>query len=287
MAAIGKQNALRVTKDTPQGLYLDGGEHGEILLPNRYVPRNATTGSTVEVFIYRDSEDRLTATTETPLAMVGDFAVLRVVSVHRQVGAFLDWGLAKDLLLPFREQDQPMTEGDSVLVLVALDPKTDRVYATTRFAKHLGAKPASYTPGQPVDVIITRGTPLGYVAIVERAHLGLLYHSNLGSTLEIGQKMRAYVDTVRADGKIDLKPDPSGHGRVTTIADKILDALNASGGSLDLDDDSAPEAIRAAFGCSKKAFKQALGTLFKKRLIRFTTPGIRLSGNHGHPKARI
>lgn len=279
MAAIGKQNTLHVTRDTPQGLYLDGGELGEILLPNRYVPRGAVTGGTIEVFVFRDSEDRLTATTEVPLAMVGDFAVLRVVSVNRQVGAFLDWGLPKDLLLPFGEQDQPVSEGDPVLVYVDLDPKTDRIYATMKLGRHLGGAPPAYAMGQPVDIIIARATPLGYVALVERAHLGLLYHSNLGSTLEIGHKMRAYVGAIRADGKIDLKPDASGYGRVITITDRILDALRANGGRLDLDDDSAPAAIRAELGCSKKAFKQALGALFKKRIIDFTRPGIRLLGN--------
>ncbi|MCC6353209.1 MAG: GntR family transcriptional regulator [Verrucomicrobiae bacterium] len=278
MADIGKRNTLRIVRDTPQGLYLDGGAHGEILLPNRYIPRDAAPGQSIDVFIYRDSEDRLTATTETPLAMVGDFAALRVVAVHRSVGAFLDWGLPKDLLLPFAEQDRPLAAGDLVVVAIALDPRSDRIYATTRLSKHVQRTPPNHEPGQPVDAIVARETPLGYVAIVDRSHLGLLYRANLGSPLAIGQQLRAYVDAVRDDGKIDLKADPSGYARVGSLADKILDALATQGGRLNLDDASDPADIRATFGCSKKAFKQALGALLKKRAIEFTAPGIRLAG---------
>jgi len=287
VANIGKWNTLRVTRETMQGFYLDADEQGEVLLPNRYVPADAKTGDSIDVFVHRDSEDRLVATTDKPLAEVGEFAALRVLNVDRQIGAFLDWGLPKDLLLPFREQVYPVTTGDMVVVYVALDPKTDRIYATTRLERHVHADPPPYSPGQPVDIIVARETPLGYIALVERSHLGLLYHSNLGSPLKIGQSMKSYVDAIRGDGKIDLKADASGYRRVITIADAVLDALKANGGRLDLDDDSSPTAIRAALGCSKKAFKQAVGALFRKRAIRFTKPGIQLTGDAADSDPRV
>lgn len=278
MAEIGQWNSLRITRETMHGYYLDGGDHGEILLPNRYVPPEATKGDAIRVFVYRDSEDRPVATTQAPLATVGEFAVLRVVSVNPHVGAFLDWGIPKDLLLPYREQATPIREGDHAVVYIDLDRKTDRIYATTRIERHLSHEPPAYAPGQCVDVIIARETPLGYLALIQQAHIGLIYHSNLGTSLAIGHKMSAYVGEIRPDGKIDLKPDPSGYQRIRSVADQILDALRTHDGRLDLDDDSPPDVIRARFGCSKKAFKQALGALFKKRAIEFIHPGIRLVG---------
>jgi len=275
MAAIGEWNALEIVRGTAHGFYLDGAEHGDILLPNKYVPPGAAIGDIVRVFVYRDSEDLPIATTETPAATVGQFAVLRVVSVNPQVGAFLDWGIPKDLLLPFAEQVAPVRTGDRAAIYVDLDQKTDRIYATTKLERHLSHEPPAYEPGQAVDVVIARETPLGYVALVENAHLGLLYRSNLGVPLPIGHGMKAYVETVRSDGKIDLRADPAGYQRIGTLTDKIMAALETGGGCLALDDDSPPTEIRATFGCSKKAFKQALGALFRKRAIEFTKHGIR------------
>ena len=177
MAVIGKTNSLRVVREAPQGLYLDGESLGEILLPGSYIPRGTVPGDTLEVFVYRDSEDRLVATTEVPLTSVGEFALLRVAGVNRTIGAFLDWGLPKDLLLPFREMEAPVVEGEWIVVFVHLDPRTDRIYATTRLARHLSPEAPAYTVGQPVEVIVVRETPLGYIALVEQAHLGLLYRS--------------------------------------------------------------------------------------------------------------
>ena len=276
MVQIGKRNLLPVIRESPSGLFLDGGELGEILLPKRYIPSKLVPKEPLDVFIYRDSEDRLVATTETPLAMVGDFADLQVVSVNRQIGAFLDWGLAKDLLLPFREQDYPLRVGQRVVVCVYLDPQTDRIVATTRLKRHLSAAPPDYRSGQPVNLVITGRTPLGYNAIVENAHRGLLYHNNLSSPLTIGEKLRGFVRTVRPNGQIDLSLDASGYKRVASLSDQILAALERSGGELDFDDASSPEAIRGVFGVSKKAFKQALGKLYKDRRIAFQNPGIAL-----------
>jgi len=279
MAVIGKRNILSIVRASAPGLYLDGGELGEILLPGRYIPRDLAPKDKLDVFVYRDSEDRLVATTETPHAMVGEFAYLKVISVNRQIGAFLDWGLAKDLLLPFREQDIPVRAGQRVVVCVCLDVKTDRILATTRLNRHLNRETPAYRNGQPVNFLITGKTPLGYNAIVENAHRGLLYHDNLAAPLEAGQKLKGFVRTVRPGGKIDLSLDASGYKRVAALTDQIVQALERSGGHLNFDDDSSPEAIRQKFGVSKKAFKQALGKLYKARRIRFQNPGIELLDN--------
>jgi len=276
MAIIGKRNRLSVVRAAPPGLYLDGGVLGEILLPGRYIPANLKPKDPLDVFVYRDSEDRLVATTETPLAMVGEFAFLRVVSVHQNIGAFLDWGLAKDLLLPFREQKFPLRAGDWAIVYVCLDERTNRILATMRLSRHLSRDTPAYRDGQPVNLLIIGRTPLGYNAIVENAHRGLLYHDNLAAPLAAGQKLRGFVRAVRAGGKIDLRLDASGYKRVAALTDQIVQALESNAGRLAFDDDSSPEAIRQQFGVSKNAFKQALGRLYKRRRIRFLKPGIQL-----------
>jgi len=276
MAFIGKINRLRLVRHAPPGAYLDGGEQGEILLPGRYVPNRATPGDELEVFVYRDSEDRLVATTETPLATVGDFACLKVLSINPQIGAFLDWGLSKDLLLPFREQVAPLCPGQRVVVYVYLDPTTNRIVATARLKRHLARTHPPYRPGQPVNLVIVDRTPLGYNALVEREHLGLLLTNNIVSSLETGQQLKGFVCAVHATGKIDLSLDAAGYQRVAPLADQIVEALKQNGGRLAFDDDSSPESIRATFGVSKKAFKQAIGGLYKARRIRFLNPGIEL-----------
>ncbi len=274
MAQIGKRNSLTVVSSTPQGIYLDGGDHGEILLPNRYIPKGTSLDEVLEVFIYRDSEDRVIATTEQPYVEVGSFATLRVVSINRRVGAFLDWGLPKDLLLPFREQVDPVDPGQDVVVYVMVDEKTDRIVATTRLRRHLSQKKAPYAPGKQVSLLIVNRTPLGYNAIVEGTHLGLLYQSNIGAALQPGQKVNGFVTAVYPDGKVDLSLDASGYQRVAPLTDRILEKLKEAGGKLPYDDDSAPEEIRRVFDTSKKAFKQALGALYRQRRLRFSQPGI-------------
>jgi predicted RNA-binding protein (virulence factor B family) len=274
MAVLGQLNTLTVSHGTAHGAYLDGGEHGAILMPTRYVPSGTQIGDTLEAFIYRDSEDRLVATTEKPLAMVGQFAALRVVSVNRQIGAFLDWGLPKDLLLPFREQEAPLRPGDLVVVYLLVDPKTDRIIASARLSRHLDRTTPVYKPGQPVNLLITRETPLGYNALVEGRHLGLLHTPPQAAPLQPGQSMAGFVAAIRPGGKIDLSLDASGYQRVAPLTEQILARLEKQGGQLPFDDDSPPEAIREAFGVSKKAFKQALGALWRKRQIEFTHPGV-------------
>lgn len=274
MADLGRLNQLTVLYSTPQGIYLGGGDHGEILLPNRYVPRGTQLDDVLEVFVYRDSEDRLVATTDKPFVMVGESGPMKVVSVNRNVGAFLDWGLPKDLLLPFRQQAEQVYVGDTVIAHVMVDEKTDRIIATTKLNKHISKQPAAFRPGQPVALVILAETPLGYNALVEGTHQGLLYHSNVGASLQIGQKLKGFVSAVRPGGKLDLSLDARGYQRVASLTDQILQALQANDGHLPFDDDSSPEEIRKNFDCSKKAFKQALGALFRQRHIRFTPPGI-------------
>lgn len=273
MPTIGRRSTLKILRAATPGLYLDAGPLGEILLPRRYIP--AAPADEVDVFIYRDSEDRLVATTEAPLAMAGEFACLRVQSLRPSIGAFLDWGLSKDLLLPRREQVTFPREGALVIVYVHVDEKSDRIVASERIDRWLDRTPPPYTPEQAVRILVARETPLGYSAIIENAHTGLLYRSDLADPLRIGEQLTGYVRTLRPDGKIDLALDRKGFARVRPVADQILEALEAAGGFLPLSDNSAPAAIREALGVSKKAFKQAVGILYKKKQIVLADDGIR------------
>lgn len=276
MAIIGQHNRLRVLREAQQGLYLDAGELGEVLLPRRYIPEGTNPGDILKVFLYRDSEDRLVASTETPHAVVGDFALLRVMDVDRQIGAFLDWGLPKDLLLPIREQQKPVAPGQWIVVHILLDRQTGRIIASARLNRFLNRTEPLYDDGQPVNLLIAEETELGFKAIVENAHWGLLYRSDLHVPIGIGERLKGYIRTIREDGKIDLSLDPSGYSRIAPLTKQIIDALKANDGYLNLDDESSPDEIRAAFNVSKKAFKQALGALFRERKIQFMEQGIQL-----------
>ena len=198
MIQTGRRNKLRIVRETAIGAFLDGDDAGEILLPRRYIPRGGFAGDEADVFIYRDSEDRLIATTETPLAEVGGFAALQVVGFTSGVGAFLDWGLAKDLLLPLRGMRHPVHPGERVVVLIYLDESTDRVVATTKFMRHLDLTPANYAGGQCVDLLIESETPLGWNAIIENQHLGLLYRNEAGAAPRVGDRLKGYVSLDRA-----------------------------------------------------------------------------------------
>jgi predicted RNA-binding protein (virulence factor B family) len=276
MATLGRRNNLTVTREGPPGFFLDGGPLGEILLPGRYIPPGSGPGDSLDVFIYRDSEDRLVASTETPVGMVGEFAFLRVVSVKPSIGAFLDWGLSKDLLLPRREQVSFAREHERIVVHIFLDEKSDRIVASERLDRWIDRVPAAYVDEQPVKFLIARETPLGYSAIVENLHWGLLYKSDLSGPLRIGDVLNGFVRSVRTDGKLDLALDRSGFARIKPLTGQILEALAAAGGTLPLHDRSTPEEIRSAFGVSKKAFKQAIGILFRERQIALDPDAIRL-----------
>ena len=278
MALIGKRNLLPIVRGAPPGFYLDGGTHGEILLPGRLIPPGATPGGTIDVFVYRDSEDRLVATPQKPLAMVGQFAMLRVVSINPRIGVFLDWGMDKDLLLPMREMLGPVTEGEHVFVQVMLDERTDRLIATARLNRRLSLPPeGTYHEGDTVSLIVMSRSPLGYNMIVNDAHRGLLYHTDVAGPLEIGTRVEGYVRSIRPDGKLDLAMGRAGYRRIAPLTEQIMEALNAAkGGRLPYHDNSPPEQIREFFGVSKKAFKQAIGALFRDRRIYIDPEGIRL-----------
>ena len=288
MAVIGKVNTLSIIRESEPGLYLDGGALGEILFPKRYIPRDLKQGDQITAFVYRDSEDRLVATTEKPYATVGEFAHLEVASVNNNVGAFLKWGLLKDLLLPFREQEGVIRVGYKVVVAILLDPKTDRLVASMKLRRHFSKLPPPYQSGQAVNFMITDMTRLGYKAIVENAHEGLLFHDklNLSSPLPTGMKMKGFVRGVRPNSQIDLSLDASGYKRVKSLLEQVVAELQANGGRLNYDDSSSPELIRQKFSVSKKAFKQALGSLYKMRRIKFLKPGVQLLDNSSwQPKA--
>jgi len=276
MVQLGQYNDLEVVKRVDFGVYLDGGEEfGEILLPERYVPEGLKPGETVHVFVHTDSEDRVIATTEKPKAVVGDFAFLKVVSVN-PFGSFLDWGLMKDLLLPSGEQKGKLEPGDSCVVRVYLDPKSNRVAASQKFDKFLDKTQPNFKSGQEVSLLIVRKTDLGYLALVNKTHLGLLYDNEIFDPLAEGDEKKGFIKRVREDGKIDLTLVKPGYQKVDAISTDILAQLKASGGFLPVTDKTAPDIIYKQFKMSKKTFKKAIGALYKKRLIILRTDGIRL-----------
>jgi len=276
MTEIGKINHLYVVKEVDFGIYLDGGDLGEILMPKRYVPEGTQPEDTIEAFIYLDSEDRLVATTEKPLAMVDEFALLEVVSVT-QVGAFLNWGLPKDLFVPFREQRQPMEEGKMYLVFVYLDTNTKRIAASSKIEQYLDNIPIDYDENEEVDLIIVNETDLGFNAIIDNSHLGILYKNEVFQTLNPGDKVQGYIKKIRTDGKIDLRLDKIGYEKITSFVDRIIVELQKNNGFLPLTDKSSPEEIYKTFKISKKNFKAAIGALYKKRFITLEENGIRLN----------
>ena len=286
MTDIGKFNNLTIVKLLDFGVYLDGGEHGEILLPKRYAPPHARIGDRLDVFLYLDSDDRLIATTETPLAEVGEFAFLKVVSTTA-VGAFLDWGLSKDLLVPFREQRMPMEQGKSYCVDVYLDKASRRIVASSKLDKFLKNSTLEFQPGQAVDLFIWKRTTLGYSAIIDNARLGILYENEVFQDLQPGQRVKGFIKKVRDDQKIDLSLRPPGYQGIPDVSDKILDALRKNGGFLAVSDSATPEMIQSLFGISKKTFKKAVGALYKKRLITLEDGGLRLSETKASARQEI
>lgn len=275
MVKIGEYNSLRVKKVVPFGVYLDGGEQGEILMPARYVPAGCGVDDTVEAFVYLDSEDRIIATTEKPHAVVGEFALLKVVSVAR-MGAFLDWGLPKDLFVPFREQKQGMEVGKSYLVFIYFDFDSKRIAASAKIDKFLDNTPPAYTVGQEVALIVIGESDLGFNAIVNGSHTGVLYKNEVFQPLHKGDRLKGYIKKVRDDEKIDLILQKPGYAKVDALSQSILDALRAHNGYLAVTDKSEPDEIYRLFRMSKKTFKKAVGGLYRDRLIALEPNGIRL-----------
>lgn len=267
MSLLGRIRTLVVLRESDHGLYLDAGPLGEVLLPTREVPPDIEPGDEVRVFVARDSEDRLVATTRLPHAQAGEIKGLKVLEVNRRLGAFLDFGLAKDLLLPFAEQSKPVRPGETVVVRILVDPKSDRLIATSKLGRYLDKTPPEYVTGQEVGLVILEKTPLGYAAVVEGRHRGLIHASEVHRPLASGDELTGYIRAVKDDYKIDLALEPVGFGRVTDLSERILEALRTGNGRIDLGDASTPDEIKERFGSSKKAFKQAIGTLYRKRLI--------------------
>lgn len=275
MVELGRYNTLTVIKIVDFGVYLDGEERGEILMPKKYVPAGCRQNDKVRAFVYFDSEDRIVATTEVPDVQVGEFGYLRVVAVNR-VGAFLDWGLKKDLLVPFREQRDSMVEGKSYIVYVYVDNSSGRIVASAKIDKYLNQVFPDYESGQEVGLLVARRTDLGYSVIINNLHWGLVYDNEVFQPLKIGCKLKGYIKTVRDDEKIDVSLQPIGYARIEGLAEIILKKLVDYGGLLDLSDKSDPEMIYRIFACSKKDFKKALGTLLKRGLIEIGEKEVRL-----------
>ncbi len=262
MVQIGKRNILKVTRLVDFGAYLDAGSGAEILLPKRYITSPLSPGDEVDVVVYTDSEDRPVASTETPLAYVGEFAFLDVVAVTK-VGAFLDWGLPKDLLVPFSEQRSRMVQGGNYLVYLYADNASGRVAASAKIEKYIGNVIPEYANGQKVRALVFDRNDVGYRCIVDNLHYGILYDNEVYTPLRKGERIDAYVKSVRPDGKIDLMLGGRADVRTNNLAVRIEKALKAAGGKLQVSDKSSPEEIRQVFQCSKKDFKKAVGHLLK------------------------
>ena len=276
MAKIGERTTLKVLREKSFGLYLDGGDAGDILLPRREMPANPAIGSLLDVFLYHDSEDRPVATLKTPKAMPGQFARLQCVAVTG-VGAFLDWGLPKDLLVPFREQKTRMEAGKHYLVHVHVDEVSGRIIASTRIARHLDLTPHHYQPGEAVDLVVFGKTALGYKAIINGAHSGLLFAEGVFLALQPGEQVRGYIAAIREDGKIDLSLHAPGRTKVIDLEERILAELEARGGFWPIGDHSSAAEIHDELGVSKRTFNQALGALLKKRRLQIEDRGLRLT----------
>ncbi|WP_020396971.1 CvfB family protein [Thiolinea disciformis] len=275
MVKIGEYNHLRVAKQVDFGLYLDGGSYGEILLPKRYIPAGLQVGQMLDVFIYLDSEDRLIATTEKPLATVGECAYLKVVDTNRY-GAFLEWGLPKDLLVPRAEQESAMQVGKSYVVYVYLDERSESIVASSRLSHHLSELGYYFKAEQPVDLLIYARSELGYKAVIDNSHIGLLFDSEVYQSLKIGQRVSGFIKQVRPDRRIDLSLRKAGEVVEDGLAAKIIEHLKARGGSSTFTDKTAPELIYQEFQVSKAHFKRALGLLYKQQRILLSKDKITL-----------
>ncbi len=275
MVEIGKHNKLTIAREVDFGIFFHDEKLGDILLPKRYLPEQWAIGDELDVFIYLDSEDRLIATTEEPFAEVDKFATLEVVATT-PVGAFLNWGLMKDLLVPFREQKTRMKVGEKYLVYIYLDPETNRIVASSKIDKFVDNLPVDYEQEEEVDLIIVEKTDMGYRTIIDNSHLGMLYKNEVFQTLSTGQKLKGYIAKVRDDEKIDLVLQKPGYEKMEGLAQKIMEKLKACNGFLPVGDKSSPEIIYREFKISKKNFKKAIGTLYKNRLITIEENGIKL-----------
>lgn len=273
---LGDYNRMTVVKSVDFGLYLDGGDEGEVLLPARYVPDGCKEGDEIEVFVYLDSEERLVATTQTPKARVGDFAFLTVSWVN-EYGAFLDWGLMKDLFCPFREQKMKMEKGKGYIVHVHLDNESHRIVASAKVEHYFDPSFPPYRHGDEVDLLVWQKTDLGFKVIIDNRFPGLVYGNQVFRQIHTGDRLTGYIDMVREDGKVDVMLQPTGWRMTKETADIIIDYMESHGGTCPLTDKSPAEDIYQQFQVSKKSYKKAIGDLYKRRLITIEDDCIRLN----------
>ena len=292
MAELGRYNTLKVQELAPHGAYLDDEDGGQILLPTRQVPEGTEIGDDIKVFVYLDSEDRWIATCQRPRVQLHQVASLEVVDVNR-TGAFLDWGLAKDLFVPFAEQKQRMEQGKSYLVYVLLD-NTGRLIGSTRLNRYIHDEAKSNWPGAPdpykvgdqARLLISHRTELGYKAVVDDEFWGVIHHDDIRKAIRPGQKLEGYIKRVRDDHRLDLALEPIGHAKISPLAGRILKKLQDGDGTLGLSDKSPADLIELHFGVSKRVFKMAIGQLFKERKIVIEADHIRLANDQDANKPR-
>ncbi|MDF2152129.1 S1-like domain-containing RNA-binding protein [Vibrio sp. CAU 1672] len=277
MIKIGQINSLKVIKKADFGVFLDGDEYGSVLLPNKYVPEGTEIGDKVEVFLFFDSESQLAATTETPIAQVGEWGLMKIEGIN-STGAFVNWGIKeKDLLIPFSEQRARFSAGQTILVYVYTDKASGRIVGTTKFNKWLDKTPANYQVNQQVDLIIAERSQLGYKAIVNGRHWGMIFPSDVFGKLFIGKKLKGFIKRVREDGKIDLALQKVGVEKMDDLSGRIVELLEKKDGFLPLNDKSSPDAIFEVFRTSKGTFKKTIGGLYKQGKIVIEKDGIRLA----------
>lgn len=298
MIKLGDYNLLKVVKlavrDNPHayggketfGIFLDGGKEGEILMPQRYVPEGTKVGDELRCFVYLDQDERPIATTETPLAKVGDFAYLKCTWVN-EYGAFLDWGLMKDVFCPFREQKKKMEIGDSYIVYIHVDEESYRIVATAKVEKYLSvpanssstAGDAELKVGSPVPILIWQKTDLGFKVIVDNQYQGLIYKDQIFQYVHTGDRLTGYIQNIRPDGKLDISLQPTGRKQTEDFAATLLQWLKDHDGFTPFGDKSAPDDIKRTFRVSKKVFKKAVGDLYKRHLITIEEDGLHLNAN--------
>ncbi len=274
MVKVGEYNTLKVIKAVDFGMYLDGGED-EILLPKRYVPKDLKVDDEITVFIYHDNDGRLIATTDKPFASVGEIAMMEVADVN-SAGAFLKWGIMKDVFVPISHQEKRMKAGDRRLIRLFIDTQTGRVTGTEKIDKYLSNYELTVAENEPVDLVVFQKTDIGYKVIINSKHMGVLHFNEVFKELETGEKLKGFIKHIRPDNKIDVSPGVKGYTKVLGEEEHILSYLRSNNGYMGFNDKSSPEDIHAVFGMSKKTFKMTLGALYKKRLISFTQTGTKL-----------
>lgn len=279
MLEIGKVNRLKVARTGSHGVYLTDGQGNEVLLPQKYAGAGLRANDELDVFLYTDSEDRPVATTQTPLAQRGQFAWLQVRDVTPH-GAFLDWGLDKDILVPFREQARRLKKGQHCLVYLYLDDKSGRLVASSKFLRFLKKQCPDLERGQKVDLLVWETTDLGAKVIINNRCQGLIFKDDLYEELQSGQRLSGYIKNIRPDKKIDVTLQKPGFAAIEPHAQRLLLKIRQNNGFLALNDNSSPDEIREQLKISKKAFKKAVGILYKKRLIRITADGLQLADEH-------